>query len=147
MPFSPPMAQLLMPLREKKKESVLQISKAFGVTEIIAVDVQDEKLNTAKAFGATHGINARKEDAIAKIKEVTDGRGVDIAVDALGGQKTFQQCIQSEGDRVVWRAGQDGSWWSWRSRGFSIYKFEEAAKAFQDLDNKTIIGRAIIELM
>ncbi|KAL1539035.1 all-trans-retinol dehydrogenase [NAD(+)] ADH1B-like [Salvia divinorum] len=168
--------------------SVLQISKAFGATEIIAVDVQDEKLDTAKTFGATHAINARKEDVATRIRELTDGRGVDIAVDALGGPRTFQQCIQSVrgGGKAVMIGLSPGGGLgevdiiqlvrrkvkiigSYGGRAktdlprlvelaeqgiFDLesavtrkYKFEEAAKAFQDLDKKTIIGRGIIELM
>lgn len=55
-------------IKTNPPNSVLQISKAFGATQIIAVDVQDAKLDTAKTFGATHAINSRKEDAVAKIK-------------------------------------------------------------------------------
>lgn len=45
----------------------MQIARAFGASDIIAVDVQDEKLQKAKTFGATHTINAAKEDPIEKI--------------------------------------------------------------------------------
>lgn len=48
--------------------SCLQIARAFGASEIIAVDVQDEKLQKAKMFGATHCVNALKEDAVKRIK-------------------------------------------------------------------------------
>ncbi|CAA0839532.1 GroES-like zinc-binding alcohol dehydrogenase family protein [Striga hermonthica] len=78
--------------------SCLQIARAFGASEIIAVDVQDEKLQKAKISGATHAINALKEDAVMKIKEITGGRGVDIAVEALGRTQTFSQCVQSVRD-------------------------------------------------
>ena len=44
------------------------MARAFGASDIIAVDVQDEKLQNAKAFGATHAINAIQEDAIEKIR-------------------------------------------------------------------------------
>ncbi|CAN6711815.1 unnamed protein product [Malus baccata var. baccata] len=47
--------------------SCLQIARAFGASDIIAVDVQDEKLQKAKIFGATHAVNAAKEDAVGKI--------------------------------------------------------------------------------
>lgn len=46
----------------------MQIARAFGGSEIIAVDVQDDKLQKAKMLGATHTINAMKEDAVDKIK-------------------------------------------------------------------------------
>lgn len=78
--------------------SCLQIARAFGASEIIAVDVQDEKLQSAKAIGATHTINARHDDVAGKIRELTGGRGVDIAVEALGRPQTFMQCTQSVRD-------------------------------------------------
>ncbi|RWW54548.1 hypothetical protein BHE74_00038872 [Ensete ventricosum] len=48
--------------------SCLQIARAFGAAEIIAVDVLDEKLQNAKMLGATHTINGLKEDVVDKIK-------------------------------------------------------------------------------
>ncbi|KAL5982937.1 hypothetical protein ACLOJK_017017 [Asimina triloba] len=78
--------------------SCLQIARAFGATEIIAVDVQDEKLNNARILGATHTINAAKDNAVDKIKEITGGSGVDVAVEALGKPLTFLQCTQSVKD-------------------------------------------------
>lgn len=78
--------------------SCLQIARAFGASDIIAVDVQDEKLQKAKIFGATHAINAAKEDAVGKIMEITGGKGVDVAVEALGRPQTFLQCVQSVKD-------------------------------------------------
>ncbi|XP_008803674.2 alcohol dehydrogenase [Phoenix dactylifera] len=78
--------------------SCLQIAKAFGAAEIIAVDVVDEKLQSARMLGATHTINALKEDAVDKIKEITGGMGVDVAVEALGKPLTFVQCTKSVRD-------------------------------------------------
>lgn len=75
--------------------SCLQLARAFGASEVIAVDVQDEKLEKAKSIGATHIINARNEDVVNKIKEITGGKGVDIAFEALGRTQTFGQCVQS----------------------------------------------------
>lgn len=51
--------------------SCLQIARAFGASEIIAVDVQDEKLQNAKAIGATHTINAQHDDVAGKIRVLT----------------------------------------------------------------------------
>lgn len=48
--------------------SCLQIARAFGASSVIAVDISDEKLEKAKATGATHTVNALKEDAVEKIK-------------------------------------------------------------------------------
>ncbi|KAJ0039498.1 hypothetical protein Pint_27535 [Pistacia integerrima] len=78
--------------------SCLQIARAFGASDIIAVDIHDEKLQKAKTFGATHTVNAIQEDAIEKIREITGGLGVDVAVEALGRPQTFLQCTQSVKD-------------------------------------------------
>ncbi|CAN0917568.1 Succinate-semialdehyde dehydrogenase (acetylating) [Linum grandiflorum] len=78
--------------------SCLQIARAFGASDIIAVDVQDDKLEKAKIFGATHTVNAAKEDPVEKIREITGGRGVDVAVEALGKPVTFSQCTRSVRD-------------------------------------------------
>ncbi|KAK6944280.1 Alcohol dehydrogenase, N-terminal [Dillenia turbinata] len=75
--------------------SCLQIARAFGASEIIAVDVQPDKLLNATALGATHTVNAREEDVVEKIREITGGKGVDIAVEALGKPQTFSQCALS----------------------------------------------------
>jgi Zn-dependent alcohol dehydrogenase len=48
--------------------SCIQIAKAFGASEVIAVDVLDEKLTNAKLLGATHTVNAKNEDAVERIK-------------------------------------------------------------------------------
>lgn len=48
--------------------SCLQIARAFGASEIIAVDIQDDKLQNAKLIGATHIINAKHEDPVQKIR-------------------------------------------------------------------------------
>jgi Zn-dependent alcohol dehydrogenase len=45
----------------------LQIARAFGASDIIAVDIQDDKLQKAKTLGATHTINSAKEDPVEKI--------------------------------------------------------------------------------
>lgn len=83
--------------------SCIQIARAFGGGEIIAVDVNDEKLEKARKFGATHTINSAKEDAVALIREYTGGRGVDIAVEALGRPSTFAQGVLAvrDGGRAV----------------------------------------------
>ncbi|MBA0570285.1 hypothetical protein Golob_003963, partial [Gossypium lobatum] len=74
------------------------IARAFGASLVIAVDIQNDKLQKAKTLGATHTVNAIEEDAIERIKEITGGPGVDIAVEALGKPQTFLQCLQSVRD-------------------------------------------------
>ena len=48
--------------------SCLQIAKAFGASQVIAVDVLDEKLQNATTLGATHTVNAANDDAVERIK-------------------------------------------------------------------------------
>ncbi|KAH0856537.1 hypothetical protein HID58_084798, partial [Brassica napus] len=66
-------------------------------SDIIAVDVQDHKLQKAMTLGATHIVNAAK-DAVERIRETTGGMGVDVAVEALGKPQTFMQCTLSVKD-------------------------------------------------
>src|SRR6187401_1668453 len=51
--------------------NVIQIAKAFGASEIIAVDVRDDKLDVARALGATAVVNAATTDAVARVRELT----------------------------------------------------------------------------
>ncbi len=62
---------------------------------IIAVDVDETKLEFARSFGATHTVNASgNEDPVAAIREITDG-GLDYAFDAIGKQVTCEQILQA----------------------------------------------------
>jgi Zn-dependent alcohol dehydrogenase len=81
----------------------LQIARAFGGDKIIAIDISDDKLKAMKPLGATHLINASKENVVDRIKEITGGRGVDIAVEALGRPETFRQTVDAvvDGGRAV----------------------------------------------
>lgn len=62
---------------------------------VIAVDVDDQKLKTAKAFGATHAVNSRDEDAIARIRVLTQNEGVSVAVEAVGNPETFLLALEA----------------------------------------------------
>ncbi len=64
-----------------------------GATKVIAVDLDDRKLEWAKKFGATHTINSRTEDAVERIRDLTDGNGVDLAIEAIGLPKTYEQAF------------------------------------------------------
>lgn len=84
--------------------SVLQFAKAFGASQVIAIDVSDEKLAAVKKLGASHTINAKKVANVADaIKSATGGRGVDVCVEALGRRETFLQAVQAvqDGGRAV----------------------------------------------
>jgi len=64
-----------------------------GARRIIAVDVDDRKLHTAREFGATHTINAKDLDAIETIQDLTDGFGADVVIDAVGRPETWKQAF------------------------------------------------------
>ncbi len=64
-----------------------------GATKIIAVDVDDRKLEWAKKFGATHTVNSRNTDAVKAIQELTGGFGADVVVDAVGRPETYKQAF------------------------------------------------------
>jgi len=68
-------------------------SRLAGARTIIAVDVDDRKLDLARGFGATHTVNSRAADAVAAIQELTGGFGADVVIDAVGRPETYQQAF------------------------------------------------------
>ncbi|OBI15008.1 S-(hydroxymethyl)mycothiol dehydrogenase [Mycobacterium sp. E2327] len=64
-----------------------------GARRIIAVDTDNTKLDLARKFGATHTINAREFDVVKTIQDLTDGFGVNVAIDAVGRPETWQQAF------------------------------------------------------
>jgi len=64
-----------------------------GATTIVAVDIDDAKLEQAKRFGATHTVNSRTEDAVEAIRAVTGGFGADVVIDAVGRPETYMQAF------------------------------------------------------
>jgi S-(hydroxymethyl)glutathione dehydrogenase/alcohol dehydrogenase len=78
--------------------NVVQIAHAFGASQIIAIDVRDDKLEIARRVGATDIINSRTTNATEYVREITDGHGVDIAFEVLGRPETFTQALEIIGD-------------------------------------------------
>jgi len=68
-------------------------ARLAGAKTIIAVDVDDRKLEWAREFGATHTINSRNADPVEGIKELTGGFGADVVVEAIGRPETYQQAF------------------------------------------------------
>ena len=68
-------------------------SRLAGAKTIIAVDVDNRKLEWAKEFGATHAINSREADAVEGIRELTDGFGADVVIEAIGRPETYEQAF------------------------------------------------------
>ena len=65
-----------------------------GATTIIAIDIDDRKLEQAKRFGATHTVNSAAQDPVEAVRALTGGNGVDVVVDAVGRPETYQQAFQ-----------------------------------------------------
>jgi len=74
-------------------DSVIQGARLGGATTIIAVDIDPRKLEWAKDFGATHTVNAKEVDPIARIKELTGGNGVNFSFEAVGKPQTLEQAL------------------------------------------------------
>jgi S-(hydroxymethyl)mycothiol dehydrogenase len=68
-------------------------SRLAGAHPIIAVDVDERKLAWARDFGATDTVDARSEDVVARIQELTGGFGADVVIDAVGSPQTWRQAF------------------------------------------------------
>lgn len=69
-------------------------AKLMGATRIIAVDTVPARLAMAKRMGADAVVDFKKEDPVEAIMRLTDGRGVDVAIEALGTQATFEAALR-----------------------------------------------------
>ncbi len=72
--------------------AALLTARFYSPASVIMIDVDDERLKKARSLGATRVVNSVKEDAEARVKELTDGRGVDTAIEAVGIPRTFELC-------------------------------------------------------
>lgn len=64
-----------------------------GARRVIAVDIDEAKLDGATRFGATHTVNSRGTDPVDAVRELTGGFGVDVAIDAVGTPSTYKQAF------------------------------------------------------
>lgn len=83
--------------------NICQIAHAMGARQVIAIDVSDEKLEPVTKFGATATVNSASTDAREAVLALTNGRGVDIAFEALGIGPTWKTALDvlSDGGRMV----------------------------------------------
>ena len=66
-----------------------------GASTIIAVDIDDQKLQWAEQFGATHTCNSKETDAVEYIRSVTGGNGADVCIDAVGHPEVYKQAFHA----------------------------------------------------
>ena len=80
---------------------IVQIARAFGAYPVVAIDVRPEKLAKARDLGATHALTPG--EALQAVRDLTGGRGVDVAFEALGKPETFRLALDllRDGGRMV----------------------------------------------
>jgi 2-desacetyl-2-hydroxyethyl bacteriochlorophyllide A dehydrogenase len=67
---------------------------AFRGATVIGIDLDDDKLATARKAGAAHAINTAREDLHTRLAELTDGRGPDVVIEAIGLPQTFRAAVE-----------------------------------------------------
>lgn len=90
--------------------SIVQLGAHLGASEVVALDVSDEKLEVVRKLGATVTVNTRTEDAIAAVRGYLPD-GVDVVFEALGRKETFElaQALLADGGRMVAIGIADGN--------------------------------------
>lgn len=68
-------------------------AKLAGATTIVAIDLDDRKLEPARQFGATHTVNASTEDAVEAVRAATGGFGADVCIEAVGNPAVLEQAF------------------------------------------------------
>ncbi|MEB8342874.1 S-(hydroxymethyl)mycothiol dehydrogenase [Streptomyces endophyticus] len=68
-------------------------ARLAGAAKIIAVDIDDKKLATARELGATHTVNSRSTDPIEAVRQLTGGFGADVVIEAVGRPETYEQAF------------------------------------------------------
>jgi S-(hydroxymethyl)mycothiol dehydrogenase len=68
-------------------------ARLAGASKIIAIDIDDRKLQTARELGATHTINSRSADVVEGVRALTGGNGADVVVEAVGRPETYEQAF------------------------------------------------------
>jgi S-(hydroxymethyl)glutathione dehydrogenase/alcohol dehydrogenase len=84
--------------------NVIQGAVLANATKIMAIDIKESKLELAKGFGATHVINAGKEDPLEKVMEITNGIGADYAFEVIGNPETIlttYKMVRRGGNTVI----------------------------------------------
>jgi propanol-preferring alcohol dehydrogenase len=101
----------------------VQILKAMSVAQIIAVDVAQEKLDLAKKVGADHAVLSTDPDAVAKIRELTHGRGAEVVLDFVGLEPTIalgSKLLALTGDFTVVGIGMGNINWNFMALPYEV---------------------------
>ena len=79
----------------------VQLLRAAGVDDVVLTGTRDERLAVGRDLGATRAVNVREEDPVSAVHEYTDGRGVDVCVEAAGAGEVIDTCL-----RIAAKRGQ-----------------------------------------
>ncbi|MCD5397498.1 zinc-binding dehydrogenase [candidate division NPL-UPA2 bacterium] len=81
----------------------LQLAINRGAGEVIVIGLKDERWTVAKELGASHLINAEGEDPVARVRELTEGRGVDVVIESAGLPQVWEMALKlvRKGGRLV----------------------------------------------
>jgi len=74
---------------------LLQLVKMTGALKVIQTDLKEERLDLARELGADYVVNVQEENPVKKIKELTGGYGVDVAIEAVGSPEAINQAMQA----------------------------------------------------
>ncbi len=74
--------------------AAMMTASLYGASRIIAVDLDAHRIDQAMKFGATDGVNNSADDWVEQVKAMTDGLGVDVAIEAVGVPATFDACVK-----------------------------------------------------
>lgn len=72
----------------------VQVCRQLAARQVICVGTRKSRLDLARRLGADHVLNAREVDPVRAILDLTDGQGVDMAIEASGGLAAPQQCVE-----------------------------------------------------
>ncbi|MFP4150195.1 MAG: zinc-dependent alcohol dehydrogenase family protein [Nitriliruptoraceae bacterium] len=73
--------------------SAIMTAGLYGASRVIAIDLDDNRLELARTFGATDAVNSGADDWFDQVIAMTDGLGVDVAIEAVGVPATFDMCV------------------------------------------------------
>lgn len=74
--------------------SAIMTAGLYGASRVIAIDLDDNRTELAQTFGATDAVNSGDDDWLDQVMAMTDGMGVDVAIEAVGIPATFDMCTE-----------------------------------------------------
>jgi alcohol dehydrogenase len=74
--------------------AAIMTAKLYGPGRVVAIDLADSRLERAREFGADETINNSSEDVVERVKQMTDGLGADVVMEAVGVPSTFELCTE-----------------------------------------------------